>query len=103
MAGLKRKTFIFLLIAIFLFISGCATIEKAKKVDDLEKRINWLMQAIKEKDDQINELREALNNQEKQIQERELSYERSLEKLYKELNELKARQKAQERKEPNLK
>lgn len=103
MADLKRKMLVFSLLATFLFINGCATIEKAKKVDDLEKRIDQLSQAIKEKDDQINQLRESLDSQQRQLQESELSYERSLEKLYKELNELRQRQATLEKKEPNLK
>lgn len=101
--GNLRITLAFVLTAIILFTSGCATIQRAKKVEELEREISQLTQLIKEKDVQIDRLQELLNSQQRQLREKELSRERELERLHKELNKLKTRLKMLEKREPALK
>ncbi len=86
-----------------LSLSGCATIEKAKKAEQLENEVSQLNQAVKDRDAHIAQLQEMLDNQQKEMQENEIFHQNSLDKLYKEINELKMRQKSLEKKEPNLK
>jgi septal ring factor EnvC (AmiA/AmiB activator) len=98
------KTVKILILGFFvLSFSGCATIEKAKKVDKLEGEVGQLSQALKDKDAQIAQLQEMLDGQQKEMQENEILHQNSLDKLYKQMNELKMRQKSLEKKEPNLK
>lgn len=96
MARFSERFLALTVLAVFLFISGCATIEKAKKVDELEKRIDELALAVKEKDEQIGQLSKSLEKQGSLLEERESSYGKALDKLNRELNELKAKQKALE-------
>ncbi|MFH1339208.1 MAG: hypothetical protein ABIH40_05155 [Candidatus Omnitrophota bacterium] len=102
MTRLKRNIFIAALLSATLLNSGCATIQKAKRVDELEREITQLRQLIKEKDSQISRLQELFNDQKMQLQDRELSYKKTLEGLNKELNELKAKPKALEKKQAEL-
>lgn len=97
------RFFISVLLAMVLFCSGCATIQKAKKAEELEREITRLSQLIKEKEERINELQELLSNQQRQSRERELSQKREQERLYKELNKLKTRLEMLEKREPALK
>lgn len=83
---------IILILSLILFISGCATIQRAKRAEELEREVARLNQLIKEKDARII-----------QLQEKEMSYKRSLEELQKELDEYKKRLKTPEKKTPPLK
>lgn len=98
-----RITLVFVLAAIILFTSGCATIQRAKKAEELEKELSQLTQLIREKDAQIDRLQELLNNQQRQFQEKELSCEREAERLHKELSKLRTSLKMLEKREPPLK
>lgn len=103
MLKLKRKIFVFTLLATFIFNYGCATPQRAKKIEELEGEISRITQSLNEKNAEINRLQELLNNQHKWFQEKEISHRRELEKLHKEVNALQTRLKSLEKRQPALK
>jgi septal ring factor EnvC (AmiA/AmiB activator) len=96
MLDLRKKFLVFSLLVISLLNSGCATIQRAKKVEELEREISRLTQLIEERDARLNQLH-------KQFQEIELGYEKERERLYKELNELRTRLKTLKKEQPAFK
>ena len=88
MKGLEFKVLCLGLIMIMLFSSGCASTQKMKRIEDLEKQVAGLTQAIGERDEQllransllsdrdtllqrIEELESQLNNCRKQLKSSE--------------------------------
>ncbi|MCM8801050.1 MAG: hypothetical protein NC912_03435 [Candidatus Omnitrophica bacterium] len=93
-----RKVFFLSLIGIMLFCCGCATFQKLKRAEELEKELIQLNQLIKEresqieeKDNQINQLQKLLNEKEEELKEHLIFHKQTTEQLYKELEGYKAR------------
>lgn len=98
-----RRFFLLSLIGILVFCCGCATIQKAKRAEELEKELTQLNQLIKErenqikeKDDQITRLQKLLDEKERKFKDDQISYKQTIEQLYKELEEYKAKLKEKE-------
>ena len=91
---LKAKTLLIIIVSTAL-MSGCSTMQKAKRADELESQVVQLNQEIKNKDSQIVQLEQMFGQQQSDSQ-------KNLERLKNQLEELKAEQEAAES-EKNLK
>ncbi len=91
---LKSKVLAAVIVSTVL-LSGCSTIQKAKRADELEGQVAQLNQEIKDRDSQIAQLQETLDQQQSDSQ-------KNLERLKNQLEELKAKEEAS-RKVKNLK
>ncbi len=91
---LKSKVVAVIIAGTFL-MSGCSTIQKAKRADELEAQVSQLNQEIKDRDNQIAQLQQMLDQQQSDSQ-------KNFERLKNQLEELKAKQEAA-KSEKNLK
>ncbi len=83
---LKSKVLAMVILSTLL-MSGCSTMQKAKRTDELEAQVVQLNQEIKDRDSQIAQLQQMLDQQQSDSQ-------KNFERLKDQLEELKAKQEA---------
>ena len=78
------------LIAVMLFSSGCASMQKTKRIQELELRVNQLNEAVQQRDEQLRNLQNLLDSKDMQIRSMESSYQSSIKELQGQIKKYKA-------------
>lgn len=96
-----RTAILILFVALAFLLSGCATMRKARKADELEKEVaelkDTLGQLKKENEDLLNQKQQAVEQKEKEVSELEKAKQELAESLKKEIGDYKAKLEMTER------